>query len=81
MIQCSCGFLRSLSTEFAACSKPPSRDNHRKRLIQGRNNVTRVRVEPRSFNQGRHKNNAFTYAATLMTIPIRPRCRQIKGVI
>ena len=26
-----------------------------KRLIQGRNNVTRVRVEPRSFDQGRRK--------------------------
>ena len=31
-----------------------------KRLIQGRNNVTRVRVEPRSFDQGRRKNDAFT---------------------
>ena len=28
-----------------------------KRLIQGRNNVTRVRVEPRSFDQGRRKND------------------------
>ena len=26
-----------------------------KRLIQGRNNVTRVRVEPRSFDQSRRK--------------------------
>ena len=35
-----------------------------KRLIQGRNNVTRVRVEPRPFDQGRRKNE------------IRLRCRQ-----
>ena len=34
-----------------------------KRLIQGRNSVTRVRVEPRSFDQGRRKNDAFTYSA------------------
>ena len=39
-----------------------------KRLIQGRNNVIRVRVEPRSFDQGRRKNDAFTHSATLPTI-------------
>ena len=33
-------------------------------LIQGRNNVTRVRVEPRSFDQGRRKNDAFTRSVT-----------------
>ena len=38
-----------------------------KRLIQGRNNVTRVRVEPRSCDQGRRKNDAFTHSATLPT--------------
>ena len=38
-----------------------------KRLIQGRNSVTRVRVEPRSFDQDRRKNDAFTYSATLPT--------------
>ena len=37
-----------------------------KRLIQGRNNVTRVRVEPRPFDQGRRKNDAFTHSATLL---------------
>ena len=36
-----------------------------KRLIQGRNNVTRVRVEPRPFDQGRRKNDALTHSATL----------------
>ena len=38
-----------------------------KRFIQGRNNVTRVRVEPRSFDQSRRKNDAFTHLATLPT--------------
>ena len=38
-----------------------------KHLIQGRNNVTRVRVELRSFDQGRCKNDAFTHSATLST--------------
>ena len=32
-----------------------------KRLIQGRNNEARVRVEPRSFDQGRRKNDAFAH--------------------
>ena len=38
-----------------------------KRLIQGRNNVTRVWVEPRPFDQGRRKNDAFTHLPTLPT--------------
>ena len=42
-----------------------------KRLIQGRNNVTRVRVEPRPFDQGRRKNDAFTHSATLPTCEIK----------
>ena len=40
-----------------------------KRLIQGRNSVTRMRVEPRSFDQGRRKN-AFTLPATQPTVRI-----------
>ena len=36
-----------------------------KRLIQERNNVTRVRVEPKSFDQGGHEKDAFTLWATL----------------
>ena len=39
-----------------------------KRLIQGRNTVTRVWVEPRSFDQGRRENDAFTHSATLPTL-------------
>ena len=40
-----------------------------KRLKQGRNNVTRVQVEPKPFHQGRRKNDAFTHWATLLTFP------------
>ena len=39
-----------------------------KHLIQGRNNVTRVRVEPRPFDQGRRKNDALTHSTTLTTL-------------
>ena len=38
-----------------------------KRLIQGRSNVTGVRVELRPFDQGRRKNDAFIHSATLPT--------------
>ena len=38
-----------------------------KRLIQGRNMV-RVRIEPRSFDQNRRKNEAFTLSATLIKL-------------
>ena len=37
------------------------------RLIQERNSVTRVLVEPRSFDQGRRKNDAFIHSATRPT--------------
>ena len=51
-------FLNFRSRSFAACSKPTRRENHRK----GRNNVTRVRVEPRPCDQG-HRNDAFALSA------------------
>ena len=35
------------------------------RLIQGRNNVTRVRIKPKPFDQGRLKNDALAHSATL----------------
>ena len=35
-----------------------------KRLIQGPNNVARVRVEPRSCDQGGRKNDALTLSTT-----------------
>ena len=37
-----------------------------KLLFQGRNNITRVKVEPRSYNQGCRKNDAFRAADTSM---------------
>ena len=40
------------------------------RLIQGRNSVTRVRVEPASFDQSRRKNDAFTLSTTPPTMKI-----------
>ena len=39
-----------------------------KRLIQRRNNVIRVRVEPRSCDQDHRKNDAFTLSARLPNI-------------
>ena len=39
-----------------------------KHLIQGRNSVTRVRVEPGPFDQGRRKNGTLTSLATLPTV-------------
>ena len=38
-----------------------------KHLIQGRNKVTRMRIEPRSCNQVRRKKDPFTYV--LFTLP------------
>ena len=37
------------------------------RLIQGRNNVNTMWVKPRSLDQCRRKNNAFTLSAALRT--------------
>ena len=67
-IQCSCGFLRILATEVAAYSKLPSRAKViilKRRLIQRRNNMTRVGIKPRSYDQGRRKNDAFILLATV----------------
>ena len=62
-------FFNFLSIEFAACSKPSSRNNHRKVLVQGRNNVTRVRVEPRPCDQGCRKNDfLFFWLFELITL-------------
>ena len=38
-----------------------------KRLIQGRNNVTRVPVEPRLYDSGGRKNDVFALSVTLLT--------------
>ena len=51
-----------------------------KRLIQGRNNVTRVRGEPRSCDWDRRKNDVFTLSATLPTKELHylTRCVALK---
>ena len=57
-------FFEFLFTEFAAYSKPPSRHNHLKAsypIWSGCNNVIRVRDEPRSYEQGCRKNEAFIF--------------------
>jgi len=37
-------FLSLLTTEFAACSKPPSRDNHREPRSRGRDHTVAVKT-------------------------------------
>ena len=44
MIQCLCGLREFLSTDFAACSKLPSIDNHRK--------VSYPRIQQRDQGEG-----------------------------
>ena len=71
MIQCSCGFFRILvqcPLNLLLVRSHQAEIIIVKRLIQGRNNVSRVRVEPRPFGQGRRKNDAFTHSATLPTM-------------
>ena len=41
-----------------------------KRLTLGRNNVTRVQVEPRLCDQGCRNNDAFAFSITLPTVNI-----------
>ena len=61
-------FFKFLSTEFAACLKPPAEIIIVKRLIQRHNNVTRVWVEPRSCDRSHRKNDGFiTISASLST--------------
>ena len=62
-------FFEFLSTEFAACLKPPAEIIIVKRLIQRHNNVARVWVEPRSYDQSHRKNDGFiTIPASLSTL-------------
>ena len=60
-------FFEFLSIGFAACTKPPKRDNHRKVSYPRTHSVTKVHIEPRSFDQGRRTNDAFTHSVTLQT--------------
>ena len=61
-------FFEFLSTEFGAVLGHQAAIIIVKRLIEGRNNVTKVRVEPRSYNQGRLKKDAFALSVTLPTV-------------
>ena len=66
MSQCSCGFL---STSFPRNSL--LLQSHQteiiivKCLFQERNNMTRLRVEPRSCDDDRRKNYAFTLSVCI----------------
>ena len=68
MIQCFYGFLRILVSEFAASSKPPSRDNHRKDSDQGLNSVTNVQVEPKDSNQDCRKATPLPSRPTYLQV-------------
>ena len=61
-------FIEFVSTEFAACSNPLSRDNHAKASYPRTQSVTRVPIEPRSFGQSRRKNDAFTRSVTRVIV-------------
>ena len=64
-------FFKFLSTEFAACSNcHQAKITIVKRRIQGRNYVIRVRVEPRSCDQGRRKYDVFTLTAGTLLTPL-----------
>ena len=60
MIQCSCGFLRTCPLNLLLVRSYHAEIIIVKRHIQGCNNVTRVRFEPRSCDQGYCKN-VFTF--------------------
>ena len=50
-----------------------------KRLIQGRNNVTRVRIEPRPFDQGRRKTTPLSiYPCCYLASSITSHCKILK---
>ena len=69
VIQCLCQFLGILVHRTLVLVR-----SHQaeiiivKRLIQRRNNVTRVGVEPKSCNQGRCKNNAFALSVSIVVL-------------
>ena len=64
-------FFEFLSTEFAACLKPSSRDNHRKASHPRTQIRNQGGVEPRPFDQGRRKKDAFTHSAASPTSKLK----------
>ena len=65
-------FFEFLSTEFAAGRSKPAEVIIVKRLIQGRNNVTRVRIQPKY---------AISVVVKTTPLPCRPRCRLLTTLI
>ena len=66
VIPCSYEFREFLSTKFAVCSKPPSRDNHCKASYPRMySNMTKVNIEPTPSDQSWCKNDAFPLSLTL----------------
>ena len=61
MINVPVDFFEFLSTKFAACSKPPSRDNHRKA----------------SYPRTQQRDHSIWVIVKTTPLPIRPRCRQL----
>ena len=58
-------FVGFLFIELAACSKPPSRDNYRTASYPRTQQRDQGAVKPKSCDQGRRKNNAFTLTAVI----------------
>ena len=52
--------------KFAACSEPPSRDNHRKAPFPKTQKSDYMQGEPRSSDQDRRENDTFSLSATLL---------------
>ena len=60
-------FFEFFSTEFAACLKPPAEIIIVKRLIQKHNSMTRVWVEPRSYDRAHLKNDGSIIISALLS--------------
>ena len=64
----SCWRFDFFPRKFAACSKPPSRDNHRK--------ASHPRTQQRDQGAGWTHDPAIRVVVKTTPLPIRPRCRQ-----
>ena len=67
-------FFEFLSTEFVACLKPQTEIIIVKRLIQGRNNATRVRTEPKLCDQVCRKKTLLTSRSHCLRDPSLRQC-------
>ena len=66
----SCWRFDIFPSKFAACSKPPSRDNYRK--------ASYPRTQQRDQGAGWTHDPAIRVIVKTTPLPIRPRCRQVK---